>query len=65
LRTQKIDYEGQIRTKSNYIKELEERLGKLGESGVTASQSQGGLTPYGGTETSGVDRMSSSMTSSQ
>jgi hypothetical protein len=65
LRTQKIDYEGQIRTKSNYIKELEERLGKLGESGVTASQSQGGLTPYGGTETSGADRMSSSMTSSQ
>jgi TolA-binding protein len=65
IRTQKIDLEGQLRTKTNYIKELEERLGKLGESGVTASQSQGGLTPYGGTETSGADRLSSSVHSSQ
>jgi len=65
LRTQKIELEGQLRTKNNYIRELEERLGKLGESGVTASQSQGGLTPYGGTETSGADRLSSSVHSSQ
>ena len=64
-RTVRIDLEGQLRTKNNYIRELEERLGKLGESGVTASQSQGGLTPYGGTETSGADRLSSSVHSSQ
>ena len=65
LRTQKIDLEGQVRSKTSYIAELEERLGKLGQSGVTASQSQGGLTPYGGTETSGADRLSSSVHSSQ
>ena len=63
LRTQKVDFEGQIRTKNNYIQELEERLNKLGQSGVTAAQSQGGTTPYGATS-SATDRMSSSRHSS-
>jgi hypothetical protein len=30
LRSQKVDYEGQIRNKANIIRELEEKIGKLG-----------------------------------
>lgn len=69
LRTQRVDYEGQLRSKNTLIRELEEKIATLGTttnvSILKAEDSRVTGTPFGGTSSSSnVDRMSSSVASS-
>lgn len=69
MRTQKVEYESQLRTKNTLIRELEEKLSSFQTSGTTTSllkpdDSRITGTPYGTTSSSNIDRMTSSVASS-